>query len=328
MRTTETNGAVPAPEPAGVLRAPEPAGSRGELPSSRPLLFPHGPPHALALFRIGFATMLLLRYAHLAPHVELLLSCEGIVMPRGFPFADGPGVGLAWLAYATAVLSTVGVLLGLVTRVSTTLCAAAFVYHYAVYFSASNFSFDALFAIVAVLLALSPCGAALSLDSRSGRAAPGRVHLLWAQRMICVCVAMLYFGTGLFKLSSQAWSSGDVIQWNMVGDWSTGLSHWLVRRQIPVGVFDAVAIGTTVFELCMPWLLFRRTWLPVAALLGTSFHLGIWLLHDIWEFMVVPMTYVLFVDPPSVERWLQTWRSRLLRWRVRGGRARGWWALP
>ncbi|HKQ62031.1 MAG TPA: HTTM domain-containing protein [Candidatus Polarisedimenticolaceae bacterium] len=272
--------------------------------------FPTGPPHALALFRIGFGLVVLLRWLSLAPHVTLLLSNQGIYLPRIELPGGGPPPALAWALYLAAVASTGAVVLGLVTRLALLLQAVLLGYHWIVYFYATNFSYDALFLILTLCLVPSPCGRALSLDARGSGTDATASWPLWTQRLICAQIALLYFGSAVFKISSPAWNNGEVLFQTLQDMWATGLGLRLIRLGLPRGVFDLACYATIVFELSLPVMLSSRRWWGVAAGLGTLFHTTIAALLSIWQFLVVPPAYVLFADPEDVRRRVEAWTAR------------------
>lgn len=288
--------------------------------------FSEGPTHGLAAFRILFGAYCLLRWLSLLPHVPLFFSGQGLY----FPFFEAPAHGfnslgdllgwisspvsieVAWVLYSATLLLLVLAILGLWTKTVLTLYLASFLYHYLLYFHMQNTSYDRLAVIFLALLLLSPCARVWSLDSRRARrrgAKVGESAVLWTQKLICMQVAIMYLGTGLFKISFPVWSSGEVLHSAMMSDWGTWLSFWILGLGLSMGWFDLGVLLTKVFEISAGPLLFhpRLKWLVFAA--GFVFHLSIALLLNLWQFMLMPLTYVLFVDPARVREWVDGWVS-------------------
>ena len=58
-----------------------------------------------------------------------------------------------------------------------------------------------------------------------------------------------------------------------------------------------VALGTILLELYMPILLVQKRLWVAAVVLGTGFHVGVFALQGIWEFLILPFAYPLFLPP-------------------------------
>jgi hypothetical protein len=276
--------------------------------------FLSGPPHGLAVFRILFGLYWLSRWLIWGPHVALCFSGDGMY----FPFVETPADGIhdlrdlmgwttppmseptAWLLYLVTLASLAMVTAGCFTRPALAVYLASFVYHYLLFMHMLNSSFDRLLFVITVVLLLSPCGKALSVDAwrarRRGSETPAEVPL-WTQRLICVQVAIMYFGTGVFKITLPDWNGGDLIFTSMAGDWATPLGFWLLQRQLSWGWYDLASLFTKVFEVWAAVLLFSPRWQGLFFVLGFLFHLSIALTLSVWQFMIMPLAYVLFVEP-------------------------------
>ena len=133
----------------------------------------------------------------------------------------------------------------------------------------------------AALLAVSPCGDALSVDAwrarRRGQPRPraGRAHGL-ALTIACSLLAVIYAFPGFWKLrtSGLAWITSD----NLIRQlhWK-----WLQTNDIPALRLDhlpwlchVAAAGVVCFELSFPLCVLVRRWRPVAAVGALVFHAG------------------------------------------------------
>jgi len=102
---------------------------------------------------------------------------------------------------------------------------------------------------------------------------------------------LLYFGAGLWKLSSPAWHESDMMRMTLVGPWGTPLAFDAVAV-MPSAIYPAINSSVMIVEVAMPVLLFVSITRPVAFAAGLAFHLGNWVFLGLPEFMNVVTTYV------------------------------------
>lgn len=275
-----------------------------------------GDPHGLALFRILFGLFWLVRWSSWAPHVRLLFSAEGFHLPAFEPPVSGvhdfqgfigwvtqpQTLVIAWCLFLLAGTSILLITLGFLTRAALITFFLLLNYYYYLYLHMHGTSYDRLFLIITFLLCLCPCNKAYALDARSPRGPSADIPWpLWTQRMICVQIAVVYFATGVHKLTSPAWRNGDNIAASLYCQYSTALGQWIGRLGIPEGYFDLANIVLILFELLAGFLLFSRKWQTYAFVGGGLFHLICTTVLWIPEFLIVPCTYVLFVPPERIK---------------------------
>ena len=118
----------------------------------------------------------------------------------------------------------------------------------------------------------------------------------------------MYLGTGIFKIYLPEWNGGELIFTSLAGDWATPLAFWIIRHDITWGWYDLASMATKVLEVYAAVLLFSPRWQKPLFVAGFFFHLSIALLLSIWQFMLMPLTYVLFVDPHRVAAWIRARR--------------------
>ncbi len=141
------------------------------------------------------------------------------------------------------------------------------------------------------LLAVSPCGDALSIDARGApRSAPSVAYGL-PVRVAWVAVGLIFFFPGLWKLHAFGpWLEG----LPRLAAWKTfqlGQAPWL---QLPAPAWKVAGTLAVATELSIgPLLLFRRTRLAGVAL-ALLFHLGVWALLRI-SFSSLWACYPVFV---------------------------------
>jgi hypothetical protein len=156
----------------------------------------------------------------------------------------------------------------------------------------------------AALLAASPSGDAVSVDTlllrRKGESRGAVVSTAYGLplRFAWLLIGIIYFFPGLWKLRVVGW------QWAMGGNLG-GLLHekWLeLGGFVPIWRLDeqplallALGLFTLAFELSFLPLLFFDRLRPIAVLFGVAFHLGTWLFMRIF-FLPLLVCYPVFVD--------------------------------
>ena len=162
------------------------------------------------------------------------------------------------------------------------------------------------------LLAVTPCGDALSVDAlihRRGKL-PGffGAHVLspaygYPLRVAALLIGVVYFFPGFWKVweSGLDWVMGDNLP-NLVVRYGAldgiGRADWIV--DFPV-LLKAGGAGVLLFEMGFLFALFWPRVRPVAIAAGVAFHFGNWYVLDIL-FHPLLACYVVFVDWASFAR--------------------------
>ncbi len=263
-------------------------------------------PHGLAAFRILFGVFLLAYIAPLLNRVELMYSSQGIYVPFLIPDI-APSPSLAVLIFV-GFLSAIGLFIsGFHTRVVTPVLLTLFTYHWCLNLAINNTAYDRLIVTLLAICCFAKLDGAWSVTSlRNPKPPQATIHVPgWPGRLIMVQLALLYFGSGLWKLSGSAWRTGEMLRMTMMGPWATPAAFWLVNLGLPDWLFDALAWTTVGFELIAGFALFvPRLRVPFMAV-GAGFHLSIWLFLNIGEFMFCVATYVLFFQPEAVRDFVE-----------------------
>jgi vitamin K-dependent gamma-carboxylase-like protein len=175
------------------------------------------------------------------------------------------------------------------------------------------------FLLVLLLLLFSPCDEALSLKRlwNKGEGYLGPARPVTAQRLIQVQVSIVYFFAALHKLNGwflagkgleqaltddlfHGWS-GDMLR-ALLSERALASLRELLAAETPMRVAAWGAVATELFLAFGLW--FRRT-RPWALALGIPFHLGIAFAMHIRMFSLATISsYLLFLDPHTVPRWL------------------------
>jgi Vitamin K-dependent gamma-carboxylase len=162
---------------------------------------------------------------------------------------------------------------------------------------------DAILTIIALILALSSCGAALSLDQRrrTGSFWSAQTRSPWPIRLLQVQLSVIYLVTVQAKLASKSWVDGSAVffAWRTDGRWALlPAPEWLATNAILV---NAVTWGTLVIELALAILVWNRRcrfWVLAA---GVVMHLTISINLNVAFFSVAMFVlYLAFVPWEAV----------------------------
>jgi predicted DCC family thiol-disulfide oxidoreductase YuxK len=275
-----------------------------------------GDPVNLAVFRVVlFASMLHLfdlpRYAWYGalPH-ELIVPPAGLASLLHHVPITPP---LAWGVGCLFQIACVAAMVGLATRLSTTLAVVTGLYVLGlpqVYGKVDHYHHLLWFAAI---VAASPAGAALSVDAllrawRRGHVEPRHPARAYAVplRLVWVLMGVIYFFPGFWKLWNAGfeWIFTENLRLILHAKWSEFPAWRPVFRvdRYPL-IYMSAAAGTVLFELSFLWLVFfrrLRAWLVVA---GLGFHNASGVFMRIW-FVHLQTMYVSFVDWARLFRWL------------------------
>ncbi len=176
--------------------------------------------YTLGLVRIAFGALVVVWGLWLLPMRDGLLDADGVT-PAQPSIAHTWGLFAVWSSDAAIltgvvvlVLSAIAMLVGWHSRL-----AAILVFVLVLSFErrdpwAFN-SGDALVRIEALLLAISPCGAALSLDHRrrTGSFWSAQTRPNWPVRLMQVQLSLIYLAAVQVKLSGEPWLNGTAVSY-------------------------------------------------------------------------------------------------------------------
>jgi hypothetical protein len=310
-------------------RGPRPAGGAARRPTAAPNLLPAGwrefffAPESVAplvLVRVGYGVLVTAWAVSLLPDVRAFFTPAGIqpAMSVGglnwsvFAISDSPAVVTG--AAVVLVLAGLALIAGLATRV-----AAALAFVLITSFERRTLGIfnagDTLLRLLGLYLALTPAGAAVSLDSLRSPGGPWRFPLRapWGLRLMQLQLSAVYLGSVLEKLRGQTWRDGTALGYALqLHDVERfGLFHWIasVPALVSIGTY-----GTLVVELAVGvcvWL--PRFRLP-AMLAGVALHVGIGLAMRVGFFSAAMLVlYLAFVPPEAAQRLLMAMHRRLVR---------------
>ncbi|QEH33557.1 Vitamin K-dependent gamma-carboxylase [Aquisphaera giovannonii] len=167
---------------------------------------------------------------------------------------------------------------------------------------------DTVRMLTSFYLMLSPCGAAYSLDARRAARRRGTAAepliVPWAQRLLQVQLALIYFATAAFKCHGATWLSGTAVHFVLFNAELRQLDmEWLASYPVLLCLFTYGALFVEFGLAFLLWFRPTRTWF---ALLGVGLHAGILPMVNVplfGEQMVA--VYLVFLAPDELASLLQ-----------------------
>ena len=280
------------------------------------------PTSTLALVRIAFALVAFGWTASLAPDLMAFYTADGIhpelgEQPTGawtlLQLSDSPAA--VWSLWAAMLVGSLCLLVGFVSR-----AAALVVFVGLVSFTRRDFlvvnSGDELLRIVALFLALSPCGAALSVDRwlrvrDRDRFWEAPLHAPWALRLIQVQLSFVYLSTVWHKVRGETWNDGTAVSYAFrIED----ISRFPLPDALTGSLLFAnlATFGTLAVELGLAVLVWNRVLRPWILLAGVGLHLGIDFTVRVGFFTpTILVCYLAFLPPARAAAVVAAVRARL-----------------
>jgi hypothetical protein len=172
---------------------------------------------------------------------------------------------------------------------------------------------DVLVRIEALFLALSPCGAALSLDQRrtAGSFWSAQTRAPWPIRLMQIQLSLIYLATVRIKMSGEKWPDGTAVSYAMrLEDMLVVRTpHWLSTNAL---LMNAATWGTLVLELSIGILVWNRRCRPWVLAAGVVMHSLIMLTIAVGFFApAMFVLYLAFLPPETVQRLPHEFRRRV-----------------
>lgn len=116
--------------------------------------------------------------------------------------------------------------------------------------------------------------------------------------MIKIQVALVYATAGLLKVMGPLWNKGVALYYTM-GVTEYGNTHvFQILSEFPI-ILAALSLGTVLFQISFPFLIWMRVWRPYIIIVGTSLHLSISLIMGLFMFGVAMCVSYLFFKEDS-----------------------------
>jgi hypothetical protein len=286
-------------------------------------------PHTLALVRILGGGMLL--YTHLVWTLGLtdFLGARGWVTSTA---ASKLGTGLDGHSFTFSYLSLVEspallwalhlaglavfalLTVGFFTRIVAPL-ALVITLSYCHRLTGALFGLDQVNVLLATYLAISPCGAVLSLDRylarRRGAVLPANAHVMTtiATRLIQVQMCIVYLFGGISKMRGEQWWDGSAVWFAAANlEYQSVSLTWLVHQPWLIALLTHV---TVFWETFYPVLIWPRLTRPIFLAMAVAVHGGIAIFLGMPTFGIAMLIGNLaFISPEFVEQLANTLRGK------------------
>lgn len=223
------------------------------------------PAYTLGLVRIGFGVVAIIWTLALLPDLFRVFGTDGaapIYVRQAYEwsvFAIWSGDTAMRIGWALLLVATLALTVGWHSRIAA-LVVFVMIYSFnrrAFYIFNAG---DTIIIVIALVLALSCCGAALSLDQRrqSGSFWSAQTLAPWPIRLLQIQLTLIYLVSVQAKLSNKPWTDGSAAYyaWRTDGRWSLlPVPEWLAGNAILV---NAATWGTLLIELALAILVWNR----------------------------------------------------------------------
>ncbi|OBK75358.1 HTTM domain-containing protein [Mycobacterium sp. 1164985.4] len=276
------------------------------------------PIYPLGLVRIGFGLAVVAWTLVLLPDLFPVFGADGVtpehpeINYQWSVFAAWPGDTALLTGWIVLLVSAVAMTVGWHSRAAAVLVFVllqSFVRRGDYYFNAG----DSILTVVALILALSSCGAALSLDQRrrTGSFWSAQTRSVWPIRLLQIELSIIYLATVQAKLANKTWVDGSAVYyaWGTDGRWALlPAPEWLAANAILINV---ITWGTLLIELALAVLVWSRRWRFWVLAAGMVMHLTIMVNLNVGFFSVAMFVlYLAFVPWEVAERLPARLRTR------------------
>lgn len=163
---------------------------------------------------------------------------------------------------------------------------------------------DVAVRIEALFLALSPCGAGLSVDQRRSTGAfwSAQQHPQWPVRLMQLQLSLIYLASALTKMNGVAWPQGTAVSYALrLQDLALlPTPHWLTNSAL---LMNAITWGTLAVELSIAILVWNRRLRPWLLAAGVVMHTIIMITVAVGFFtLAMFVLYLAFIPPETVQR--------------------------
>lgn len=270
------------------------------------------PVYALGMVRIAFGVMVLGWGLSFLPDLDVFFTSHGMLArPATGAFEWGlfqhtgtyRTVLIGWLVL---MLAAIALTVGWHSRAAALVVfvlVLSFQYRNPLIFNSG----DALIRVQALVIALAPSGAALSLDERrrTGSFWSSQTRAPWPLRLLQIQLTVVYVATFAARMSGETWPGGTALSYALRLDDMRILPvpHMISESPLLMNVGTwAVLAG----ELLIGILIWNRRCRPIAAILGTALHVAIMVTIAVGFFSpAMLLLYLAFVPADTAKRWAQ-----------------------
>jgi hypothetical protein len=267
------------------------------------------PMYSLGLVRMAFGVLALVWALWLVPIRHELLGADGVVpsqpsIPHTWGvfelWSSNPAILIGWVAL---LVSAIALIFGWHSRL-----AAVLVFVLILSFQRRDpwifNAGDLVVRIEALFLALSPCGAALSLDQRrrTGSYWTAQSRPIWPVRLMQVQLSLIYLASVQMKLAGDSWLQGTAVSYALRLEDMQRLAapEWFTTNAV---MMNAVTWGALAIELAVGVLVWNSRFRPWVLAAGVVLHLMIDINIQIGIFSYAMFVlYLAWVAPETVQR--------------------------
>jgi hypothetical protein len=267
------------------------------------------PAYTLGAVRIAFGVLAVAWTLSLIRDLDEFFSTAGIV-PVQPASAYEWGVFEIWtndqalvIGWAVLLVSAIALTVGWHSRL-----AALIVFVLIMSFEFRNpFVFnsgDNLIRVEALFLAMSPCGAALSLDQyrTTGSFWSAQIRAPWPIRLMQVQLTLVYLATFQVRMTGEKWPNGTALSYafRLEDMLIITVPQWISTNAL---LMNVATWGTLLVELAIGILVWNRRCRPIVLAAGLVLHSAILVTVAVGFFTpAMFVLYVAFVSPETIRR--------------------------
>lgn len=270
------------------------------------------PPHALACTRVAVGLYLLVYAGLYVPHLSMIFSNEGLVLPLyvdRFPalslILSAPSPLAIHIIYAGYLLCIVGITLGLWFRFSVfgTLLASLYIWQLQLHGFATSYNRILFFCLLVLLFSGAHRTFSLDQKKRTGSWLDWEPISILPQRMIALQITATFVGVSLQKFWLPHWKGGEVLAYSYISRWATPLARWYSRLPLTLTHYDSVVWVVKILEpLCAVGIWIPRIRIP-SIIFTSAFLILVGVMLSIWWFIFIIPAFILFYKPEDVLLW-------------------------
>ncbi len=276
------------------------------------------PAYTLGLVRIGFGLLTVVWALTLFPDLSRVFGDQGaapVYAPRDFQwsiFGLWSGETALRVGWALLLAAAIALMIGWHSRIAA-IVVFVLIYSFNRRVAVIVNAGDTIIILIALVLALSCCGAALSLDQRrrTGSFWSAQTSARWPVRLLQVQMTLIYLVAVQAKLSNKSWDDGSAsfYAWRTDGKWALlEAPQWLASNAVLVNM---ATWGTLVIELALAILVWNRRLRPWVLAVGVVMHVTMMVTLNVAYFsLAMFVLYLAFIPPETVQQLPERLRNR------------------
>jgi hypothetical protein len=274
------------------------------------------PAYTLGAIRIAFGAIVMAWTVSLLPDLNDFFSSTGVVPHQPLSRYEWGVFGIwtsddaVMVGWAVLLIAAFALTIGLHSRVAA-LLVFVLVMSFELRCPYIFNSGDNLVRVEALLLALAPCGAALSMDQRrsTGSFWSAQDRARWPIRLMQVQFTLIYVATFSIRMTGEKWPEGTALSYAMrLQDMLiVPAPQWIATNAV---IMNVATWGTLVGELLIGILVWNRRCRRVVLIAGLVLHTIILVTIAVGFFTpAMFLLYLAFVPPDAVRRRIDGLRS-------------------